>query len=102
MNTDDNLGSPNGASFAYFLLQHKAQLGYKTITKVTVIRAETDEDNDFVDPYLVFHVADAAEPPPDEGSGSADVKRRDSSHSVEVVQQGEKSLLREHKFGVLR
>jgi hypothetical protein len=100
MNTDDNLGSPNGASFAYFLLQHKAQLGYKTITKVTVMRAETDEDNDFVDPYLVFHVADAAEPPPDEGGGSADVKRRDSSHSVEVVQQGEKSLLRVHKLGM--
>jgi hypothetical protein len=31
------------------------------------MRAETDDDNDFVDPYLVFHVADAAEPLPDEG-----------------------------------
>jgi hypothetical protein len=29
------------------------------------------------------------------------VKRRDSSHSVEVVQQREKSLLRVHKFRVL-
>jgi hypothetical protein len=34
------------------------------------------------------------------GGGSADVKRRDSSHSVEVVQQGEKSLLRVHKLGM--
>jgi hypothetical protein len=65
------------------------------------MRAETDDDNDFVDPYLVFHVADVAEPPSDEGGGSAGVKRRDSSHSVEVVQQREKSLLRVHKFGVL-
>jgi hypothetical protein len=64
------------------------------------MRAETDDDNDFVDPYLVFHVADAVEPPPDERGGSADVKRRDSSHSVEVVQQGEKSLLRVHKLGM--
>ena len=52
------LGSPNGAAFAYFLMQHKAQLGRKTITKVTVFRAETDDEMAFVDPNLVFHVED--------------------------------------------
>jgi hypothetical protein len=31
------LDSPNGAAFAYFLMQHKAELGPKTITKVTVL-----------------------------------------------------------------
>ncbi|KAF3034171.1 hypothetical protein E8E12_005653 [Didymella heteroderae] len=38
------LGSPNGAAFAYFLMQHKEELGRKTITKVTVFRAETDDE----------------------------------------------------------
>ena len=52
------LGSPNGAAFAYFLMQHKKELGHKTITKVTVFRAETDDDSAFVDPHLVFHVGD--------------------------------------------
>ncbi|KAJ4986345.1 hypothetical protein SVAN01_08162 [Stagonosporopsis vannaccii] len=52
------LGSPNGAAFAYFLMQHKRELGRKTIQRVTVLRAETDDDVAFVDPYLVFHVAD--------------------------------------------
>lgn len=51
-------GSPNGAAFAYFLMQHKAQLGQKVITKVTVFRPENDDDVDFVDASLCFHVAD--------------------------------------------
>lgn len=55
------LGSPNGAAFAYFLMQHKAELGQKTITKVTVFRAETADDLAFVDPNLVFHVENVVE-----------------------------------------
>ncbi|KAJ4369598.1 hypothetical protein N0V83_005360 [Neocucurbitaria cava] len=55
------LGSPNGATFAYFLLQHKAQLGYKSISKVTVFPPETDDDVAFVDPALVFHVEDVTD-----------------------------------------
>lgn len=35
-------------------MQHKRELGPKTITKVTVFRAETDDDFAFVDPSLVF------------------------------------------------
>jgi hypothetical protein len=39
-------------------MQHKAELGQKTITKVTVFRPETDDDLDFVDASLCFHVED--------------------------------------------
>jgi hypothetical protein len=42
-------------------MQHKADLGRKTITHVTVFRAETDDDVGFVDPHLVFHVGDVRE-----------------------------------------
>lgn len=52
------LGSPNGAAFAYFLMQHKRELGPRTIRKVTVFRADTDDDLAFVDPYLAFHIGD--------------------------------------------
>ncbi|KAF2828230.1 hypothetical protein CC86DRAFT_439187 [Ophiobolus disseminans] len=90
------LGSPNGGVFAYFLLQHKAELGHKTITKITIIRPESEEDTDFVDPALVFHVADAADPPPDTAQMQKN-KRRDG-HTVGVVQQGKKNIVRTHKF----
>ena len=63
------LGSPNGAAFAYFLMQHKAELGRKTITKVTVFRTETDDDLAFVDPNLVFHVGDVKK---EDGEGDDD------------------------------
>lgn len=53
-----NLGSPNGAAFAYFLMQHKSVLGRKTISHITIFRPETDEDAGFVDANLAFHVAD--------------------------------------------
>ncbi|CAN9102611.1 unnamed protein product [Alternaria sp. RS040] len=65
------LGSPNGATFAYFLMQHKAQLGQKTITKITVFRPETDDDLSFVDASLCFHVADGPQPPPDDAAMAA-------------------------------
>ncbi|KAF2028876.1 hypothetical protein EK21DRAFT_101493 [Setomelanomma holmii] len=78
--TDDGhalLGSPNGAVFAYFLMQHKAQLGHKTITRITVVRPENDDENDFVDASLIFHVKTAPDPPlDDDGNGDVKVKRR--------------------------
>ena len=49
------MASPDGAAFAYFLMQHRAELGRKTITKVTVFRAEMDDDLAYVDPGLMFH-----------------------------------------------
>ncbi|KAJ4335147.1 hypothetical protein N0V87_006301 [Didymella glomerata] len=83
------LGSPNGAAFAYFLMQHKAELGQKTITKVTMFRAETDDDLAFVDPHLVFHVEDAEkkgkkDEKPKDGTGKDDEGRRQGQRSSQV------------------
>lgn len=98
--TGCNSGSPNGAAFAYFLLQHKAQLGYKTINTITVVRPENDDDIDFVDASLVFHVADAPDPPLDEGEGSGFAKeKRHDSHMVEMIEQGKRNVMRVHRFG---
>ena len=47
-------------------MQHKAQLGYKSISKITVVKPEVDDDLAFVDAALVFHVEDVPEPPHDE------------------------------------
>lgn len=61
-NTDEGhalLDSPSGAAFAYFLMQHKRELGRKRIRKVTVFKAKTDDDTAFVNPCLAFHVSDA-------------------------------------------
>ena len=60
------LGSPNGAAFGYFLMQHKLELGPKRISRITIFRDEVDAPNNWVDPNLVFHVDDAPEPPPDD------------------------------------
>ncbi|PVH93611.1 hypothetical protein DM02DRAFT_695477 [Periconia macrospinosa] len=49
------LGSPNGRSFAFFLIQHKADLGNKFITKVQVFLSNTEHGT----VNLCFHVADA-------------------------------------------
>jgi hypothetical protein len=76
-------GLSHGAIFAYFLLQHKVQFGHKTITKVTAVRPENDNDIDLADTSLVFHVADAPEPPPDEEE-SLNEKLHDG-HMVEMI-----------------
>ncbi|KAH7406736.1 hypothetical protein DE146DRAFT_753290 [Phaeosphaeria sp. MPI-PUGE-AT-0046c] len=93
------LGSQNGATFAYFLIQHKAELGYKTITKVTIIRPESDDDNDFVDASLVFHVGEAPEPPPDEEERKASEPKQ-ANYAVEVVEEDVREILRVHEFSV--
>lgn len=43
------LGSPNGSGVAYMLIQHKQELGHKTIEKITVFR----QGNELM---LLFHV----------------------------------------------
>lgn len=92
------LGSPNGAVFAYFLMQHKAQLGHKTITRITVLRLESEDTNDFVDASLLFHVADVTPPPDDDdGDGSArKMRRRDKAQHGE----NSKHLIRSHAFEI--
>jgi hypothetical protein len=49
-------------------MQHKLQLGQKTISKITVFRPETDDDLHFVDASLCFHVVDDPQPPPDDAA----------------------------------
>lgn len=114
MGTDEGhalLGSPNGATFAYFLIQHKAQLGAKTISKVTIIRPESDDNNDFVDASLVFHVVDAQAPPPDEETKGTENERdveekgREKNHKeakyvVPVVERKDEHhvMVRVHEF----
>jgi hypothetical protein len=46
--------SENAACFAFFLSQHKTELGRLTIEQVTVFR---NDGSGNVDPDLVFHVA---------------------------------------------
>jgi hypothetical protein len=36
------LGSPNGFGIAWLLIQHKAQLGVKTVSEITVFGADSD------------------------------------------------------------
>ena len=51
-------------------MQHKAELGQKTITKVTVFRPESDDELDFVDASLCFHVEYGPQPLAAEGAMS--------------------------------
>ena len=89
-------GSPNGAAFAYFLVQHKAQLGPKIITKITIIRPETDDENDFVDPSLVFQVGDAPQLVPDEHILN---NRADYENSTAMTSRaGKDRIVRIHVF----
>jgi hypothetical protein len=67
------------------------------ISKITIVRPETNDPADFVDASLVFHVLDADEPPVDDES--VEMKRQDS-HEVELVEQERGGLLRVHTFGV--
>jgi len=76
-------------------MQHKAQLGQKSITKITVFRPENDDDLDFVDASLVFHVENGPEPPPDDGT-MADADMGD----VHVVQK--KATVKLDKKNVVR
>ncbi|KAJ4356279.1 uncharacterized protein N0V89_004310 [Didymosphaeria variabile] len=55
------LGSANGAVFAWFLIQHKEQLGNKWITKVTVFL--DDSEISWKSAHLLFYVEDV----PDSG-----------------------------------
>jgi len=76
LRTDDDrdhvaalLGTPNGVGVAWLLIQHKRQLGHKTVEKVTVDchdNSTMSEDNT-IDPSLVFHLRDVVAAEPDSG-----------------------------------
>ncbi|CAI6243487.1 unnamed protein product [Periconia digitata] len=58
------IGSDEGTSIAWFLLQHKAQLGNKYISRIQIIMdPDWFEQNVSPKPHLLFHVEDA--PPPE-------------------------------------
>ena len=64
------LGSPNGAVFAWFLIQHKAQLGKKWIPKVTAFIK--DGGNVWDGAHLLFYVEAVPEKKP--GQANADLE----------------------------
>ncbi|KAI4714194.1 hypothetical protein J4E89_001644 [Alternaria sp. Ai002NY15] len=52
------LGTPNGAGVAWLLIQHKQQLGHKTVYKITVDCREIWHNSKTIVPSLVFHLRD--------------------------------------------
>ena len=99
----DNIstGSPNGLGAAYFLLQHKVQLGgAKSINKIKIWRTE-DEDHE--EPNVIFYVEDAAPEEKQVGSREAELgglRKKDMVEDVAskiVKRSGDgKSVVREH------
>jgi hypothetical protein len=71
-------GSPNVQGFAYFLIQHKEQLGNMFIEKIQVFQGETKAEL----PCILVHVKQQAAP-------SAD---------VHVEQRDKNNILRVHKL----
>ena len=63
------LGTPNGAGVAWLLIQHKQQLGHKTVYKVTVDCREIWHRSKTIIPSLVFHLRDAVTPNPGSEKG---------------------------------
>jgi hypothetical protein len=58
-----NTGSSNGIATAYFLLQHKTQIGgNKYVYQITVFQPDSEDENE---PSLVYYVKDAPAPPPE-------------------------------------
>jgi hypothetical protein len=71
-------GSPNIQGFAYFLVQHKEQLGNMFIDKIQVFQGETKAEL----PCILVHVSQPLTP-------SADVN---------IEQRDENNILRVHTF----
>ncbi|KAK4216308.1 hypothetical protein QBC37DRAFT_371208 [Rhypophila decipiens] len=59
------LASPNGSAVAYFLFDHKGQLGHKTVSQVTVFsRDNLSEVSPGKEWFIVWHVKDVTLPFP--------------------------------------
>ncbi|KAF1837699.1 hypothetical protein BDW02DRAFT_518517 [Decorospora gaudefroyi] len=65
------LGTPNVQGFAYFLIQHKEQLGNMYISKLQVFHGETEREH----PCIIMHV----EQPSDQ---KVEVERRDEGTNI--------------------
>ncbi|KAF2114300.1 hypothetical protein BDV96DRAFT_494493 [Lophiotrema nucula] len=72
------LGSPIGAGYGFFLMQHKAELGNKYISKVRIFIGNEEEDVDMADPDLLFYVDDV---PPKQGSALDNEGPGDLTHA---------------------
>ncbi|KAF1851022.1 uncharacterized protein K460DRAFT_271378 [Cucurbitaria berberidis CBS 394.84] len=98
------LGSPVGATIAYFLTQHKAQLGFKVVTKVTIVCDEGEGPNP--DPHLFFHIEDSLPPVVKNlrhkhrrgGIGSLEGQQGTFGISEVSIGANRKSIVRVHKL----
>lgn len=92
-------GSQNGIGSAYFLAQHKNQLGgNKYIDKITIVGAGNDDGGS---PNMIFWVKDAPNPPvPPETEMEASGKSAVDASLSQVVHRGvnDRSFLRSHIF----
>ena len=82
-----------GATLIYFLLQHKAELGIKHITSVTIFR-DTYDDDFQARVMLLFGIEDV--PTPMEGITVHDAQVSNIRCSVDVTHSGE-TIVRVHK-----
>jgi len=98
------LGGPIGATIAYFLMQHKAELGRKVVERVRVVAEENGSA--MHSPNIFFEIADHVPPAPG-GSGNgldpdADVggKGKVVKRSEEIVKRSwdGKYMVRTHVF----
>jgi hypothetical protein len=96
-------GSANGLAAAYFLLQHKNQLGgSRHIWKVRIFLS--DDEEDLPDNYnLLFYTDGTADPAGDaeeDGEGHAQAKAAMANITSTVVERSRdgNSLLRKHVF----
>jgi hypothetical protein len=69
-------GSPNVQGFAYFLIQHKEQLGNMFIDKIQVFQGETKAEL----PCILVHVKQQAAP----SAADVHVERRDKNNILRV------------------
>lgn len=90
-------GSPNGQGCAYFLLQHKPQLGgARFIWKIRIFRRD---DDDFAAPILLFYV-DKGEHQKSTNPATNPAERAKIGYKSRVVKRraGDGSFVREHIF----
>ncbi|KAI8933928.1 hypothetical protein NX059_009621 [Plenodomus lindquistii] len=67
------IGSPLGATLAYMLIQHKAELGIKAVTEIVIFRE--DSDDEFPELQLLFKIAEVQHP---NGEPDVGMARQDS------------------------
>ncbi|KAK5122394.1 hypothetical protein LTR85_003978 [Meristemomyces frigidus] len=54
------LASPNGSGVAWFLIQHRQQLGHKRVRSVSVFREDVREGVPYAGPTLLFEIEDVS------------------------------------------